>query len=253
MSRYQQGDPVEEARLLLPWYITGKLNEPERTLVEDMLQQHPALKEDYLRELRMVDLIRANASLLELTTVDSTQQRLDKLMKRIQREENASPHVASPPLPHAPETRPHNTSIKPGGFMETLRKFIPTFEWLTPTNAVFASLLLIQAGLVGWFAHSSMGKQQEGIYLSASDVSNEVAVPAVKGMVLLVDFNEQASIGQVRDFLNKWNARIMDGPDANNLFKLEIRNVAPTDPRADAVLQQMQQDPALVLFAGRGY
>lgn len=49
MDLYPNGDPVEEARLLLPWYITGKLTEAERALVERMLEQHTDLKEEYLR------------------------------------------------------------------------------------------------------------------------------------------------------------------------------------------------------------
>lgn len=251
MSRYQQGDTVNEARLLIPWYITGKLSGPERKLVESMLEQYPDLKKDYLREMRTVELLRSNDGLLHLTAVDTTQQRLDKLLKRIQREEDSVPDAL---LPASLPTSGKKSGIKfswPGFF----RSLWPSMEWLTPANAVFASLLLIQAGFIGWFAHSFManGNVQESVYHTATADTNGETVPLVGGMVLLVDFNEDAPIKQVRDFLNKWNARVLDGPDANNLFKIEIRDVEPSDKRSDAVLQQMQQDEATIGFIGREF
>ena len=242
MSLYPPGDPVEEARLLLPWYITGKLNESERNLVERMLEIHPELADEYRRELKLVDIIRANNSLLELSAVDTTQQRLEKLMKRIERAEpvNAALPASAPPRDWYVEAK------------QWLRKLLPTWEGLTPVNAVFAVLLLIQAGFLGWFANSVNG-QPEGIYVSATVADNPSAVPVVKGMVLLVDFNGNAQIKQVREFLQHWNARILDGPNDTGYFKIEMKDVPSSDPQAGTILQQMQQDNAVIAFIGREY
>lgn len=249
MDQYQQDDPVNEARLLLPWYITGKLTEPERKLVEEMLERHPDLQADYQREMKTVDLLRSNDSLLQLTAVDSTQQRLDKLMKRIQREASAGS------TGQVPQTRQQEKKTAAGGsWAEFFRKLLPSMEWLTPANAVFASLLLIQAGFAGWFAHSFMSpNDQEMIYSTVTASDGGQKIPVVNGMVLLVDFNENAQMWQVRDFLNKWNARLLDGPDQSNLFKIEIKNVSPQDKRSDAVLLQMQQDQTVISFIGREF
>lgn len=250
MSQYQQGDPVNEARLLIPWYITGKLSEPERKLVESMLEQHPDLKEDFLRELRTVELIRSNDSLLQLTAVDSTQQRLDKLLKRIHREET----VAVGATPPAMEPPPGKKTVAAPGWAAFFRGLLPPMEWLTPANAVLASLLLLQAGFAGWFAHSSLTENaQKNDYIVAGYIDGSNTVPVVNGMVLLVEFNENTPIRQVREFLNKWNARMLDGPDANNLFKIEIKDVSASDQRSDAVLLQMQQDTSVISFVGREF
>ncbi len=242
MSLYPLGDPVEEARLLLPWYITGKLNQSERNLVERMLEIHPELADEYRRELKLVDMIRANHSLLELSAVDSTQQRLEKLLKHIEREAQTD-SSASP------------ASLKYhwlGEARQRLRNLLPAWEGLTPVNAVFAVLLLIQAGFLGWFAHANT-LQSEGIYVSASVAGDPSTVPVVKGMVLLVDFNGNARIQQVREFLLHWNARILDGPNDTGYFKIEVKDVPPSDPQASTILQQMQQDNAVVAFIGREY
>ncbi|UOG92717.1 MAG: hypothetical protein L3K52_03060 [Candidatus Thiothrix sulfatifontis] len=248
MSLYPHGDPVEEARLLLPWYITGKLTETERKLVERMLETHPELADEYRSELKLVDMIRANTALLELSAVDTTQQRLEKLMKRIERDEqiNAAP---SPTAVHPrPPPRDRLREAK-----QWMRRLLPNWQGLTPANAVFALLLLIQAGFLGWFANAS-SSQPEGIYVSATVADDPAAtVPVIKGMVLLVDFNGEARIQQVREFLSHWNARILDGPTETGYFKIEMKDVLSSDPQASVILQQMQQDNAVIAFIGQEY
>ncbi|OQX05113.1 MAG: hypothetical protein BWK73_34470 [Thiothrix lacustris] len=247
MSLYPHGDPVEEARLLLPWYITGKLTAPERKLVERMLETHPELADEYRRELKLVDMIRANTALLELSAVDTTQQRLEKLMKRIERDERANAVPASAPV--SPRIPPRD---RLGEAKQWIRNLLPSWQGLTPANAVFAFLLLLQAGFLGWFANT-VSNPPEGIYVSATVAADPAAVPVVKGMVLLVDFNGDARIRQVREFLSQWNARILDGPNETGYFKIEMKGVVSSDPQASAILQQMQQDNAVIAFIGREY
>lgn len=247
MSLYPHGDSVEEARLLLPWYITGKLTEPERKLVERVLETHPELADEYRRELKLVDMIRANTALLQLSAVDTTQQRLEKLMKRIESEEQVN-SVLSPAA--TPRLAPRRDWL--GEAKQWMLNLLPRWEGLTPANAVFALLLLIQAGFLGWFAHSA-SSQQEGIYVSATVAGDPTAVPVVNGMVLLVDFNGDARVQQVREFLLHWNARILDGPNDTGYFKIEMKDVLSSDPQAGTILQQMQQDNAVIAFIGREY
>ncbi|MEB4593506.1 hypothetical protein VSS37_21190 [Candidatus Thiothrix sp. Deng01] len=250
MSLYPSGSPVEEAHLLLPWYITGKLSEPERKLVESMLEQNAELKEEYLRELKMVDMIRSNSSLLQLTAVDTTQQRLDKLMKRIEREEQTKKNTF-------PEQAIRQANRKKAAFAwrELWCSLLPQGSWLMSARAVFAVLLLAQAGLIGWFAHSYFDPQSN-VYITASavdTVDKKAKVPMVSGMILLISFNESARMREVRDFLKQWNAHIVDGPDASNLFRIEIKDVPSSDQRSESILQQIRQNQVLVGFVGREF
>lgn len=249
MNQYPQGDPVEEARLLLPWYITGKLTEPERRLVEQMLAQHPELHEEYQRELKMVEMIRSNHSLLQLTAVDTTQQRLDKLMKRIGREEQAK---SAPPVSSSPVTA---TARKAAArqWWQVLADLWPQTGWLTPASMVLAGLLLVQGSVMGWLLYQYQGEGgivNETVYESA-DVPLDKVAP---GTILLVSFQEAASISQLQAFLGKWNARIVDGPDDNHMFRIELRQVPPSDQqRSDLILREMQQDQSLIGFIGREF
>jgi hypothetical protein len=245
MSLFPTSDPIEEARLLLPWYITGKLTEPERKLVEHVLAQSPELQADHQRELRMVDLIHANTGLLQLTAVDTTPQRLSKLMKRIERETN--PPVILPTPPIAPDT-----VKKPLSLRQFLLNLLPDMAWLTPTNAVFATLLIVQVGVLIWFAQIA-STSKENNYVSASVMDAQTAISVTNGMKLLVEFKDDAQVQQVRDFLLKWNAHITDGPDANNLFKIEVKGTSSTDKHSSVILEQMQQDQTVLTFIGQEF
>ena len=249
MSLFPQGNPIEEARLLLPWYITGKLSEAEHEFVERVLAQHPSLQAEYRDELAMVGLIRNNASLLQLSTMDSTPQRLDKLMKRIERETR---HTESPAVPTQPTPLKPPAQVKPS-WADFLRQWIPNATWFTPANAVFATLLVIQAGLLGWFSQSSFTTNPENIYVSATVSEAPTTVAVTKGMTLLVGFRDEAQIQQLRQFLHQWNAHIIDGPDNNDLFRLQVRDVPATDQRSEVILEQMQQDQNVIAFIGREF
>lgn len=247
MSLYPSGSPVEEAHLLLPWYITGKLSEPERKLVESMLEQNAELKEEYLRELKMVDMIRSNSSLLQLTAVDTTQQRLDKLMKRIEREEQTKKSTFPGQM-----VRQADRKKATFAWREFWRSLFPQDSGLMSARAVFAVLLLAQAGLIGWFTHSYFGSQSN-IYITADVVDKKAKIPVVSGMILLISFNESARMREVRDFLKQWNAHIVDGPDASNLFRIEIKDVPASDQRSESILQQIRQNQVLIGFVGREF
>ncbi len=261
MSRYPNGDPLEEARLLLPWYITGKLNEPEKELVERMLDQNPTLKAEYEREVALVEVIRENQSLLQLTAVDTTGQRLEKLMRRIEREAPTDT-VVSDATSHtsvadsigvgvsttSPKRSPSHLGVGQR-IWQFLQSLIPLKEGFVPANAVFASLLALQVGFVGWYAWYTQPDTQM-TYQSATATT---ATNTEKGLELLVDFNDRAQVQQVREFLLRWNARIVDGPDvnANSFFRVEVKGISAQEQQADEVVQQMQQEQAIINFAGK--
>lgn len=262
MSQHHQSDSVEEARLLLPWYITGKLTDAEKELVERMLEQDASLRADYLREVNVVKLIRENNSLLKLTAVDTTQQRLDKLLKRIDREVPAI-SVEIEPIPTLTPNLNANskkTRVKSPAISNVLNEIlvqVKEFFTFSPTNALFASLIAVQIGLVAWYAYGSLkpNTSVENIYESASvvELPNTRNTANNNSLILLMEFNDKASIGQVKEFLGKWNARILDGPDENNYFKIEVKQGSANDKQVDSLVQQMKQDQSVVTFVGKNY
>lgn len=243
MKQTPTGNPVEEARLLLPWYITGKLDAGERSLVEQMLAHDAGLRAEYQRELKLVEMIRHNHALLDITAVDSTQQRLGKLLQRIEREAqmNTSNVPASPP----PATRTHSP------WWANWRDYLPQAHWFTPVSAVLAALLLAQTAVLTWFINQ---EQPLAIYqtVTASE-PQDAASPTPSGTVLMIVFKETAQIQQLNNFLQRWNARILDGPAPGNVYKIEVRDISPDAQNSTLLPQQMQQEQSLVVFVGNSH
>lgn len=243
MKQTPTGNPVEEARLLLPWYITGKLDALERSLVEQMLAHDAGLRAEYQRELKMVEMIRHNHALLDITAVDTTPQRLGKLLQRIERE--AHPTAASVTAPTQPATRANSP------WWANWRDYLPQAPWFTPVSAVLAVLLLAQTAVLMWFINQ---EQPLAIYqtVTTSD-PRDTAVPTPSGTVLMIVFKETAQIQQLNNFLQRWNARILDGPAPGNVYTIEVRDIAPDAKNSTLLPQQMQQEQSLVMFVGNSH
>jgi hypothetical protein len=245
MSQQTHKDPIEEARLLLPWYITGKLSEAEKALVDAALKQYPVLQEEYTQELKLVETIRLNADLLKLTAMDTTQQRLDKLLKRIEREE--MPVVAEPLVRVKPVARP-SVSL-----WQTVQQFIAGWVggnslW-KPANVVFASLLAVQVGVLALYY-----MQPKTLYETVTYEDTTTNSTKAKNLVVFVDFNQKASVTNVHNFLKQWNARVIDGPDSNDLFKIEFRNTQTlSESDVKQRIAQLEQEKAVVNFVGREF
>jgi hypothetical protein len=245
MSQQTHKDPIEEARLLLPWYITGKLSEAEKALVDAALKQYPVLQEEYTQELKLVETIRLNADLLKLTAMDTTQQRLDKLLKRIDREE--MPVVAEPPVQVKPVARP-SVSL-----WQTVQQFIAGWVggnslW-KPANVVFASLLAVQVGVLALYY-----MQPKTLYETVTYEDTTTSSTKAKNLVVFVDFNQKASVTNVHNFLKQWNARVIDGPDSNDLFKIEFKNTQTlSESDVKQRIAQLEQEKAVVNFVGREF
>ena len=248
MSQHSNSDPLEEARLLLPWYITGKLTEPESALVQHMLEQHPVLQAEYERELMVVNLIRENHSLLRLTAVDTTSQRLDKLMRRIERD---TPSTMVPTIPEPP--RPVPTADKPS-WWERLKQLFPSGNRFAPAYVGFAALVAVQIGLLAWYSgavSNSLLKQTQATYQVATADSG--AASADSAAKLLVEFDDTDSFAQVKNFLERWHLRIIEGPAHDNtvFFRLEVIDQDLSSQQLDAMVQQMQQEQGIINFAGK--
>ncbi|MEZ5476630.1 MAG: hypothetical protein R3E95_03795 [Thiolinea sp.] len=70
-----------------------------------------------------------------------------------------------------------------------------------------------------------------------------------------MEFRSNAPHGEVCDFLNTWNARIVSGPDGQNMFTVEMQSDSPTDAvaLAEHVMQEADRSNAPVVFVGAQY
>lgn len=214
---------LEEARLLLPWYLTGQLSAVEKELVENALGQFSELQAELKREEQMQKLVCQDAQLLELSALDTTPQRLENLLRRITREEeqkqesttlNANAHLARPVVAQ-PKTTSVTPTTKSTKWQEWLKNLF-SVEWLTPANAVLAGLLVCQVGVGAFYlayhqqttqpADSAIAQTSaQGTYELSSvkdDTESSSVVLKDNEYLLLVTFNPDAKIGAVQKFLD---------------------------------------------------
>lgn len=70
-----------------------------------------------------------------------------------------------------------------------------------------------------------------------------------------MQFAPQAQHGEICDFLTQWDARIVSGPTANNLFivALPLAKETDKDALAEKMMQPSNNQPSPVVFAGPQY
>lgn len=247
MNSHESGNLIDEARLLMPWYLTNQLSSEEQQLVNEALEQSPELRGEFLQEEKMMRLVKENKSLLELTALDTTEQRLDKVLSRIQHEEQQQTQT----------TQNTATAKKKGKAEGWLGKFFKSGllgnDWLSPANAVFASLLVCQLGFMG-YTQLSPSAPEGAVYESASFTKTSAGQAGIKKSTatFLMAFQDDAPYGEVCDFLNTWNARIVSGPDNQNMFSVELSTDSTTDVAAlaDIIMQQATVNKVPLSFIG---
>lgn len=248
MSHQKSDKYIEEARLLLPWYLTNTLSDEEQELVNKALEASPELRKEFVREEKMMRLVKENTSLLELSALDTTEQRLGNTLARIEREEQQQVKMAEK-AQTAPEKQ--KAATKSSWLSSMFERKLFNLEWLSPANAVFASLLAIQAGVLGYYQlnHSN------SVYTSASVEQQTSVVEKSLKQQFLMEFQSGAQYGDVCDFLNKWDASVVAGPNSRNVFIVEMPVAPHTDAGAfaDDIMVKASDDNAPVVFIGPKY
>ena len=253
MSRHESNKLIEDARLLLPWYLTNTLSDEEQDLVNRALDASEELREEFVREEKMMRLVKDNTSLLELSALDTTEQRLANTLARIDRDEQLEERLSI-------AKRQSSAPKENLGWLPRLRGLFDGglfgVGWLTPANAILASLLAVHIGI---FAFMPSYSASDVIYSSATyesgGSSGTGALNNEFKSLFLMEFQNTAQHGEVCAFLNDWNARIVAGPNSQNMFTVEMKTDSSVDAvaLADNVMKHASQKNAPVVFIGPQY
>lgn len=172
MNNQENNQLVDEARLLLPWSLTGQLSKQEQAMVDAALENSAEFRAEYAQEERMLRTVRENTSLLELSAMDTTELRLNKLLTRIEKEPahaQAKPSEVLPAITIQGETA--WTKFKQG--WKDFWQGSGNATWLTPANAVLGVLVLSQAVLGA--VYLTKPAKTETLYTVASVPSEQIA------------------------------------------------------------------------------
>ena len=210
----------EQVELLLPWYVTGRLDAKETARVEAYLQSHPEL----LRQLEIAqedrhEVVRAN----EARSMAAPRLVLDDLLGKI-RKGGASPQAS------------HRGTLEwLGSWLEAL---LPREKWAA---ALAAFLLITQALTLAMLIHA----RSDGGYRIASDS------PALSadGAFAVVRFTDGAMLGAIGDLLRQSGITVIDGPKAGGLYVLRLGRAGMSEDDRKQRISDLLTHKDLVIFA----
>lgn len=200
----------EEIEMLLPWYVTGRLDGADAARVKAYLAEHPELQHQMalIREERATDLDLNEAlpvpplpSADELAArVAGQESRLISLRSRARSAFGALGRILQSPPPGA-------------------------IKWAAAAAAV---VIVAQAAILG-----ALLTREEATYVAASGPGGEAAA----GSVALISFADGATPAAITGLLNDNRLRIADGPLPGGFFRVRYDGELTEEERRQLVVR----------------
>jgi anti-sigma factor RsiW len=209
-----------EIELLLPWYVTGKLETADKARVEAFLAAHPEMQ-------HQLELVREEQD----QTVGANE---------------AFGHPSSQSLNHVMATIARKRRPPAiGSVLDRLSQFFTApapgaVRWATTLAAV---LVLVQAAAIA----ALLFRQPHEGYQTASGPQS----PA-KGAALLVGFTDQATAPAISALLAEIDAQIIEGPKPGGVYRVRLAPDRSTRAAQDEVVQRLRlrQDIVRIVLPG---
>jgi hypothetical protein len=201
----------EGIEMLLPWYVTGRLDRADRARVEGYLARYP----DVAAQLDLVQAeceqsVRGNEALGAPPA-----GALDRLMASL------------------PTARPGVTQrIARSTLLQQVADLFaaPTARRVRWAALAAAALIVVQAAAI-----STLLVRGGGTYQTASGQA------AGEGVVALVVFAEDARVGAIAQLLVEFEASIVDGPKPGGVYKIRLRTSDRSQAAQDTVLRRLAE------------
>lgn len=207
----------EEIEMLLPWYVTGKLEASDRARVDSWLQRAPDLA-------RQLELIRAEQS--ETLRVNDARQ---------------APATLTVERTLSGVQSRHGTSVV-SRIQSMVRDLfaMPTAGAVRWAAAAVAVVMVAQAVAVGYL----LTERQGAGYQQASGGQSAVA----PGAYALVRFADAATAKDIAAALAELDMTVVDGPRQGALFRVRIGAATLTEPDRAARRATLQRRSGLVVL-----
>jgi len=220
------GSPSQDdIEMLLPWFVTGKLEPGDQRRVEDYLATHPAMRSQLaLIAAEQTEAVHANEAI-----APPSADRIGKLMAQIENGGAGRSPLAS-----------------------VLTAVQRALDWLgersalAPAAAMALLVLLVQGGLIGallW--QGSKGPAPRAFQTASAPVA---AAAADKGSYALAGFSPTATIGEIEQTLAPLGVTIVDGPRAGGIYRLRLSDKPLDDPERDILLTALKAHTGVVRF-----
>lgn len=207
----------DEIQTLLPWYAAGTLGRRDRRRVDNALRQDPDLA-------RQLDLVRE-----ELAETIHLNETLPVPSSRVASRLMAAVEAAAPASPK----RGFGVAVLLGDF----------FAGLSPralaVTASFATLVIALQGavLMDIFTKPAAVPPQAP---PQAPVYRGLGAPG--GSFAMVRFARQASAGEITDFLQHYQAALVDGPTLGGLYRVRVATTSLPRGEVARIVGRMREE-----------
>lgn len=248
-----------ETLKLIPWCATGLLTDDERAYINEQLKQHPALQEYIEEELELIKLLSEDKSLLDLSILEPTESRLEKVMESLDQSPNETLSAEKPAEEESPDTSSLNSSLNDvntantNGLFSWLTKFFPGMAGGNNKlyYARFASIAVVLGLLVAFIAPLIIKDKMQNTFHPASVQNTESTGQSTKTSLLL-GINGDLRNPWLLDFLKKNNAKISKIPGKDGLYRIQFEQKMPAN-KIESLTRQLKDHKELIWFVGEAY
>lgn len=226
----------EDIRLLLPWYLSGKLNAAELKTVKHHLSECADCASE-IEELRFMGAVITEPDESLNSMIDMRLSDMESnIMDRINVFEDS----------RAAEKRPAAVPVK-ASLWERVQEFFDGFKLPLQMPAGVAALVLLQLALIIGLAYKLYLGEPEGyVVLSGPEET------AAAGPVIIVSFVGTATETEIRETLSAIGGRIIDGPKAGGLYVVELPTEDGSGKSVEQVIQNLKSEKDVVKSVFRG-
>ncbi len=213
----------EEIEMLLPWYVTGKLDAPDHARVEAYLAAHP----DMRAQLELIEDERFATIMANEALPGMKPGALEALHEAIEAEKTT-----------ADRARQQASGL----FAWVTDLFTaPTPSAVRWAGAAAAVLLVAQAVAIGSLVSTNSGRTDPS-YTTATGSKQGTAT----GTRVLVQFSPTASAERISAALQAVGAEIVAGPKSGGVYEVRLSARTLSEAERDALIAQFKQNPGLV-------
>ena len=221
----------EEVEMLVPFYVTGRISQEDAARVDAYLRRNPDFAEhiELARDERM-----ATVSVNEALGFPSARA-TDSLFEAID--------TQTPPLGATARAQTR-------GLIAAIREFFtaPTPQAVRYAGIAAAAVVMIQAGVITSMMNQPQSGNGDTGYQTASGQQPGALTPAA-----LILFQDGATLSDMTRALNRYGARIVEGPTADGFYRLSFADegLSAADKKTKLAALKAEKDVIKVVLPAR--
>lgn len=211
MSASTEDTEREEIEMLLPWYVTGKLEASDLARVEAYLAAHP----DAARQL------------------DLARDERDETVAANEALPAPAAGLADRIMAELPAARPGRAALR--AVKDGLHRFLALIVAPPPGALRWAAVAAVVLVAVQAVAIATLIGQRQGAYQAASGRQTG------DGVAFLVAFADGATAAAISQLLAELDASIVDGPKAGGVYKIVLRTEDRSPAAHEALMRRLAE------------